>query len=344
MDDITKRITDIHERIKTALDISKTERELEQARLNFLTRNAGLAQLLAQLKEFSAEQKRIIGPLLNNVRDQVFSLYEERKKQIQNERHAREQKRSELFDVTAYQPGVSYGSLHPYTIVGQKIEDVFTSMGYTIADGPELEDEWHNFDALNVPAHHPARDMQDTLWLTLPQKLMRTHTSNVQIRVMQERKPPLAVISSGRAYRYEATDATHDYMFMQTEALLVAENISVANLLATIKVLLQAIFDRSDLNIRVRPSYFPFVEPGMEVDMQCVFCTDGCSVCKYTKFIEMAGVGMVHPNVLTACGLDPKKYNGFAFGFGLTRLVMLRYGINDIRLLSSGNLEFLTQF
>lgn len=344
MDDITKRAEQLHEQIKNALKNAQTDHELEQVRLQYLTRNAELAQLLAGLKDLNPEQKREVGPQLNQVREQVHNLYEERKKQIQTQKYSSDQKKQELFDVTAYQPGISHGSLHPYTLIIKKIEDAFISMGYTIADGPELEDEWHNFDALNIPSDHPARDLQDTLWLELPQKLMRTHTSNVQIRYMQENKPPLAIVSSGRAFRYEATDATHDYVFMQTEGLLVNTDTSMAQLLATMRVLLQAIFEREDLKLSVRPTYYPFVEPGIDVHMSCVFCKNGCGVCKHTGWIEIVGAGMVHPNVLKACGIDPEKYNGFAFGFGLTRLVMLKYGINDIRLLTGGNLEFLTQF
>jgi len=344
MNEILLRITQLSAEITNALNNAQTEHELEQVRLKYLTRSAELAQLLAGLKDLDSEQKRVVGPQLNQIRDQVFRLYDECKKQLQDKIYQAAQKRKELFDVTAYNPGVLHGSLHPYTIVNQKLEDVFLSMGYTIVDGQELEDEWHNFDVLNIPADHPARDLQDTLWLELPQKLMRTHTSNMQVRVMQKQKPPLAMLCSGRAFRYEATDATHDYVFWQTEGLLVNTDISMAHLLATIKVFLQAVFEREDLAISVRPTYFPFVEPGIEVHMSCVFCKNGCKVCKYTGYIEIVGAGMVHPNVLTACGVDPKSYSGFAFGFGLTRLVMLKYGINDIRLLTGGNLEFLTQF
>jgi phenylalanyl-tRNA synthetase alpha chain len=292
----------------------------------------------------SPEQKREYGPQLNDVRTRVYAQYEERKRALGIAGYRQEQQKQAHFDVTAYQPHVIHGSLHPYTRIVQTLEDIFTSMGYAIVDGPELETEWANFDALNIPVDHPARDLQDTLWLELPNKLMRTHTSNVQVHVMQQQQPPLAILSSGRAYRYEATDATHDYVFMQTEGLLVAKNVSMANLIATIQVFLQAIFERDKLSLVIKPTYYPFVEPGIEVHMQCVFCTHGCSVCKYTRYIEVVGAGLVHPNVLRACNIDPTVYTGFAFGFGLVRLVMLHYGINDVRLLSSGDLEFLTQF
>jgi len=344
MDAIKKQAEQLYEQIATALAGVKSEQELEEVRLKFLTRSAELAQLLSSLKDLAPEQKRILGPQLNGIRERVYAQYEERKKQLGQAGYQHAQQKQALFDVTAYQPGALHGSLHPYTRIIETLEDIFTSMGYAIADGPELEDEWANFTALNIPADHPARDLQDTLWLELPEKLMRTHTSNIQVRYMQKHKPPLAMLCHGRAYRYEATDATHDYVFMQTEGLLVGKNVSMANLIATIQVFLQTIFEKKDLTIVVKPTYYPFVEPGIEIHMQCVFCTSGCSVCKYTRYIEVVGAGLVHPSVLTACGIDPKVYSGFAFGFGLVRLVMLRYGINDVRLLSSGDLEFLTQF
>ena len=217
-------------------------------------------------------------------------------------------------------------------------------MGYKIAEGPELETEFYNFTALNIPEYHPARDIQDTFWLKIPGMLMRTQTSSVQIHEMAKKDLPIAILASGRCYRNEATDASHDFVFMQVEGLLIDKKISLANLLATLKTCLRAIFDKDDLEIRVRPGYFPFVEPGLEIDVLCPFCKSGCSVCKKTKWIEIVGAGLVHPNVLKHGGLDPKEYTGFAFGFGLTRLVMLKYGINDIRLLNSGKLEFLQQF
>ena len=217
-------------------------------------------------------------------------------------------------------------------------------MGYQIVEGPELETDYYNFQALNIPENHPARDLQDTFWLNLPNQLMRTQTSPVQIRVMETQQPPVAILSVGRAYRNEATDASHEFVFEQAEGLFVGKNVSLANLLATLKLFLQEIFESKNLEIRVRPGYFPFVEPGLEVDMLCPFCEKGCSVCKKTKWIEIGGAGIVHPNVLKACGLNPDEFSGFAFGMGLTRIVMLKFGINDIRLLSSNKIDFLRQF
>ncbi len=218
------------------------------------------------------------------------------------------------------------------------------SMGFEIADGPEIETEYINFEALNIPADHPARDMQDTFWLDVPGMLLRTHTSSVQIHTMHKRTTPIAAVSLGRCYRNEATDATHDYVFMQCEGIFIDKNVSMAHLLGTMKAWLQAFFENKTIDIRIRPSFFPFVEPGVEVDCTCPFCTNGCSICKKTGWIELGGAGLIHPHVLKAGNIDPEIYSGFAFGFGLTRLVMLMYGIRDIRLLHEGSLEFLKQF
>ena len=217
-------------------------------------------------------------------------------------------------------------------------------MGYEIINGPEIDTDFFNFETLNIPKDHPARDMHDTFWLDIPNMVMRTHTSSVQAHAMLEKKPPLAVATPGRCYRSEATDASHDYMFMQCEILFIDKNVSLSNLFATAKVFLQNLFGKNDLKIRVRPAYFPFVEPGVEMDITCPFCKTGCSVCKKTCWIEIGGAGLIHPNVLKSCNINPEEYSGFAFGFGLTRLVMLKYGINDIRLLHSTKLEFLKQF
>jgi len=217
-------------------------------------------------------------------------------------------------------------------------------MGFERADGPEIETDYYNFEALNIPEDHPARDMHDTFWLTLPNMLLRTHTSTVQIRAMEQRDKPLAIFAPGRAYRNEETDASHDFMFTQLETLLIDKNVSMANLLATAKTFLQKIFNKQNLEIRVRPGYFPFVEPGVEIDAQCPFCTQGCSVCKKTRWIELLGAGLVHPNVLKYGGVDTDIYSGFAFGLGIERLAMIKHGITDIRLFHQNKESFLKQF
>jgi phenylalanyl-tRNA synthetase alpha chain len=217
-------------------------------------------------------------------------------------------------------------------------------MGYHVVDGPEVETDWNNFEALNIPKDHPARDSQDTFYMAGPGSLvLRTHTSPVQIRAMRRFEPPLRMIAPGKVFRHEATDASHEHTFHQLEGLVVDKGVSVAHLIHAMKTLLRGIFQK-DLEIRLRPGYFPFVEPGFELDARCPFCTAGCSVCKRTRWIELLPCGLVHPNVLKACDIDPELWSGFAFGLGLSRLVMLRYGIDDVRMLLSGELRFLEQF
>ncbi len=237
------------------------------------------------------------------------------------------------------------GHLHPVTQVIREITDSFIAMGFEVADGSEVESEHYNFDALNVPKDHPARDMQDTFWVKgVPQTVLRTHTSAVQVRYMESHKPPFKIIVPGKVYRYEATDATHETQFHQIEGLVVGEGISLAHLKHTLDTFFKSLYGK-DVATRLRPSYFPFVEPGVEIDMSCMKCAGrGCSVCKQTGWIEVMGGGMVHPNVLRAGGVDPQKYQGFAFGAGVDRLVMIRYGIDDIRLLYSGDLRLVNQF
>lgn len=346
---------------------------LEQVRVKFLSRQGLIPEFLKLIKDLASEDKIKFGPKLQEFRktseqefaakqnliasqnipaqdnQKIKSSYQDHQPVSSASNYKSENKNKNFnlnltLDPTGELPNQKFGSLHPYTQVIEKLENIFISMGFRIAEGPELETEFNNFTALNIPDDHPARDSQDTFWLRLPQQLMRTQTSPVQIRELSKQELPVAVIAAGRAYRNEATDASHDFVFMQLEGLLVDKNISVANLLGTLKTCLRAIFEREDLDIRVRPGFFPFVEPGLEIDMLCPFCTAGCSVCKRTRWIEIVGAGLVHPNVLRACGIDPQEYSGFAFGFGLTRLVMLKYGINDIRLLHSGKLDFLTQF
>lgn len=344
MNDLRQQIEQLKQKFSDALLKAKIDQELEDVRIKYLGRSGEIAILMQSLKSLATEDKVVFGPLLNDLKKSSEEAFETKKSQLANQKLKIEEEKKKNFDVTAIKPGQLHGSLHPYTHVIEQIENVFISMGYKVLDGPELEDEFHNFEALNIPADHPARDIQDTFWLNLPGKLMRTHTSPVQIRGMETHTPPIAIFATGRCYRNEATDASHDFVFMQAECMFIDKNVSMSNLLATIEVLLSAIFGKKKLNIRTRPGYFPFVEPGIEVDMQCPFCTEGCSVCKRTTWIEMGGAGLVHPNVLRSCGIDPVEYSGFAFGFGLTRLVILKYGINDIRLLNSGKIDFLEQF
>ncbi|MEX0940806.1 MAG: phenylalanine--tRNA ligase subunit alpha [Candidatus Babeliales bacterium] len=344
MNSIKERIDRIKTEFLSALKQVKKEEDLEKIRLTYLARKGSIAELMSALKSLSLEEKRAVGPLLNKLKQSCEALFEAKQKTLKKELILAEQAKKIHFDVTAYLPNKPKGSLHPLTQIQEEVNDAFISLGFEIADGPEIENEFYNFEALNIPENHPARDMFDTFWLDIPGLLLRTHTSSVQIRTMQEQKPPLAIAAPGRVYRHEATDASHDYTFMQVEGLMVDKNISLGNLLATVRSFMQKIFEKNNLDIRVRPSYFPFVEPGIEIDIECPFCNHGCSVCQETEWIEICGAGLVHPNVLDSCGIDPNEYSGFAFGFGLTRLAMLKYGIPDIRLLHSSNIEFLKQF
>lgn len=237
------------------------------------------------------------------------------------------------------------GHIHPLTRTMDEIVRIFTELGFEVALGPEIETEYYNFDALNVPKDHPARDMQDTFWIKgVKETVLRTHTSPVQIRYMEKNKPPLRIVVPGKVFRYEATDATHETQFHQVEGLVVGENVTMAGLKGVLELFFKKLFG-NDIKMRMRPSYFPFVEPGVEIDVSCFLCNGaGCNVCKKSGWIEVMGGGMVHPNVLHASGIDPRKYSGLAFGIGVDRLVMLKYGIEDIRLLYAGDLRFVNQF
>ncbi len=344
MVDIKKLIESYQTTFFAELAGVKTEQELEAFRIAHVSRHGSLSVLIQRLKEFSLEEKKEFGPLFNDLKERAYSAFKNKEEELLQKKIALENLRNAHFDVTAYKPFEQRGSLHPYTHIIERVEDIFISMGFEIIEGPEVETDFYNFEALNIPKDHPARDMQDTFWLTLPGLLMRTHTSSVEIHTMIKRKPPFAIAVPGRAYRNEATDASHDFMFMQLEGLVVGKNISLAHLFATVQAFLQNLFEKEDLSIKIQPSYYPFVEPGVDIIMSCPFCTQGCSVCKRTRWIEIAGAGLTHPNVLKACNIDPQEYSAFAFGFGLTRLAMLKYGIIDIRLLHTNKLEFLKQF
>lgn len=344
MKSLESRYYKIKEQFEVAIAQASSSGEVEELRVVYLGRSGHITELLSHLKDLSIEDKKNMGPLLNSLRMAATEQLSLVKEKFVAQEIAFELAKKANFDVTAYQPDQLCGTLHPYTHIIRRIEDIFMSMGFSYATGPEIETEWFNFDALNIPAQHPARDMQDTFWLDVPGMLLRTHTSNVQIRTMKQQKPPLAIFCTGRVYRHEATDATHDFMFTQVEGMLIDTNVSLDQLIAVLKQFMQALFDKKELNIRLRPSYFPFVEPGLEVDISCIFCSDGCGICKKSGWIELGGAGLIHAHVLNGCGIDSEKYSGFAFGMGIERLAMLLYGINDIRLFHSGKIEFLKQF
>jgi len=341
MQKLEEQIAAIEQSFSDAMAAVSSAEQLENVRIEFLGRNGLIAGLTDQLKQLPVEQKRTVGPYLQKFKAAAQQAHDEKKQELDRQASRAADEQNKYFDVTAYRAPKFGGGLHIYTRVIDDLTRIFIGMGYDIVDGPEVDTDFYNFEALNIPPDHPARDMQDTFWLTQPGMLLRTHTSNVQIHYMEKNEPPFALFSPGRVYRHEQTDATHDFMFTQGEPLLVGRGISMANLLATAQTFLRAFFEKSDLAIRVRPGYFPFVEPGVEIDMSCPFCTAGCSVCKQTRWIELLGAGMVHPNVLRAVGIDPEVYSGFAMGMGIERLAMIKYGINDVRLFHSNKLAFL---
>ncbi|MGV3522583.1 MAG: phenylalanine--tRNA ligase subunit alpha [Candidatus Sericytochromatia bacterium] len=333
------------EQAQAAIAAAQDENALEALRVEYLGKKSPFKAFFSEMGKLPPDQKAQAGQVVNAARQAVEAALGARKESFKALKFA-DLGDKEWLDVTA--PGLrqlapTRGRLHPLTQLQYEIEDIFRSMGFQVFDGPQIEDDFHNFSALNIPADHPARDMQDTFWLSNG-RLLRTHTSSVQIRAMQSHTPPLRGISPGRVFRYEATDASHENTFYQVEGLMIDKDISVANLIYVMKVLLREIFQK-DVKVRLRPGFFPFVEPGFELDISCLICGgDGCPVCKHEGWVELLPCGAVHPNVLSACGIDPKVYTGFAFGLGLNRLVMMRYGIDDIRHFQSGNLEFLEQF
>lgn len=329
--DLRQKLENIKTQFEEKIPQVKDIKALEDLRVEFLGRRSELVESLKGLKDLAEDERKKIGPIANELRQKIEQLIEEKKRVIK-ESVLGEMLGKERIDISAPAKKIPHGHLHPLTLMQRKIEEVFKSMGFEIVDGPEVETEYYNFDALNVPADHPAREMQDTFWLQAPRLLMRTQTSSVQIRYAENNQPPIRIISQGRVFRFEATDQTHDIQFHQIEGLMIDKNISLANLKGTLDVLFKKIFG-DDVVVRFRPSYFPFVEPGVEVDMKF-----------RGKWLEVGGAGMVHPNVLNTMKIDSRKWQGFAFGMGVERLAMIKYGIDDVRLFSGGDLRFLKQF
>jgi phenylalanyl-tRNA synthetase alpha chain len=315
--------------------------ELDAVRVHYLGKNGQLTARLKQLGKLPKEERPEAGQAINRAKQMLQGLIEQRRSAL--EQQALEQRlASEQVDVTLPGRGHGLGGLHPVTRTLERIERLFANAGFTVAEGPEIEDDHHNFEALNIPAHHPARAMHDTFYFDA-HLLLRTHTSPVQIRVMEAAGPPLKIIAPGRVYRCDS-DLTHTPMFHQVEGLLVDENVSFADLKGVIYDFLQNFFEQ-DLKLRFRPSYFPFTEPSAEVDIECVMCSgNGCRVCGNTGWLEVLGCGMVHPEVFRHVGIDSERYTGYAFGMGVERLTMLRYGVNDLRLFFENDLRFLRQF
>lgn len=315
---------------------------LDDVRVRLLGKKGSLTEQLKQLGQLSAEERPAAGQAINRIKQRIQEAIEQKRSTL--EAAILEQRlASESIDITLPGRGDLPGGLHPVSITMNRIQALFTPLGFTVSEGPEIEDDYHNFEALNIPAHHPARAMHDTFYFDA-HTLLRTHTSPVQVRVMKQQQPPLRIIAPGRVYRCDS-DLTHTPMFHQVEGLLVDENVSFANLKGLLIDFLHLFFERDDLAVRFRPSYFPFTEPSAEVDIQCVMCSGkGCRVCSHTGWLEVLGCGMVHPKVFEHAGIDNERYTGFAFGMGVERLAMLRYGVNDLRLFFENDLGFLEQF
>ena len=339
---LEEQIDGVRRRALERIAAAANPEELEAGRVEALGRKGFLSNVSKEFGKLAPEERARAGKLLNEAKQAIEAALEQRRTRFEEDA-LKAQLESEWIDLTLPAPGIRPGSLHPVTQVQSEIEELFISMGFAVLDGPEVETEYHNFDALNIPADHPARDTQDTFWLTNG-LLLRTHTSPVQVRGMQKLGPPLRMIAPGRVFRNEEVDASHEHTFYQLEGMMIDRDVSVAHLIYFMKTLLSSIF-RREVTVRLRPGFFPFVEPGFELDIQCLICGGpGCPVCKQSGWVELLPCGLVNPNVLRMSGIDPEEWNGFAFGLGLTRLAMMRYGIDDIRLLASGDLRFLNQF
>jgi phenylalanyl-tRNA synthetase alpha chain len=335
------KIKQIESEALQAIKSAETMQSLDDARIRYLGKKSEFMQLLKSLGSLSPEERPKVGALINSVKQKleqelrgkkILLLQSEQKKKIE----------SEKIDVTLPGKGIRRGRIHPITQVMEEAKLIFLRLGYEIAEGPDIESDYYNFDGLNIPPHHPSRDMWSTLFVT-DEVLLRTHTSPVQIRVMEKRKPPLAIIAPGRVYRRDS-DATHSPVFHQLEGFLVNHRVTFGDLKGTLTEFLKQMFGK-EKNVRFRPSFFPFTEPSAEVDVECVMCNGrGCRLCKETGWIEILGSGMIDPNVFKAVGYDPEKYSGFAFGMGIERIAMLKYGIDNIRLFFENDVRFLEQF
>ena len=315
--------------------------ELEQFRIRFLSKKGIIPGLFASFKDVAPEERKEMGQLLNQLKNAAQDRVEEMRQLLES---ARTEVRQE-FDLTRPAGGVGVGSRHPISIVRREIVDIFARIGFIVAEGPEMENDWYNFTALNFPEEHPARDMQDTFFLAKkPDILLRTHTSSVQVRAMEQRKPPLREIYPGRVFRNEAISARAHCIFHQVEGLYVDHNVSFADLKQTLYYFAREMYGQHT-EVRFRPSFFPFTEPSAEMDISCMVCGgEGCPICKYSGWVEILGCGMVDPSVLDNCGIDSREYTGFAFGMGIERIAILRYQIKDIRLFFENDMRFLSQF
>lgn len=326
---------------RDAINNAQDAAALDEVRVEYLGKKGSITGQLKSLGKLSAEERPAAGAEINKVKQALQTLISERKDSLDNAAVAAKLA-NETIDVTLPGRGQTTGGLHPVTRTIERISEFFEAIGFETVEGPEIEDDYHNFEALNIPAHHPARAMHDTFYIN-ETTVLRTHTSPVQVRVMENSEPPLKIICPGRVYRCDS-DLTHSPMFHQVEGLLISESTSFADLKGIVEEFLRVFFEK-ELAVRFRPSYFPFTEPSAEVDIQCVMCNgDGCRVCSQTGWLEVMGCGMVHPRVFEHSNIDTEKYSGFAFGMGVERLAMLRYGVNDLRLFFDNDLRFLEQF
>ena len=337
-----KKIAEIIRNFTEAADSASDSAAVEKLRVAFLGKKGEIAELMKDLKSAPAEQKKEFGQKINQLKKDVEGKLTDLTAAIEQKELEALINSAECYDVTM-PSGVGTGSYHPITLVQRELEEIFASMGFTVEDYDEIVDDYHCFEALNIPKHHPARDMQDTYYLDNGQ-LLKTHTSAAQNAIMRKYGAPLRAIFPGRCFRNEAIDACHENTFFQMEGIMIDKDISISNLIYFMKTMLSEVFQR-DVQVRLRPGFFPFVEPGFELDISCQVCGGtGCPSCKNSGWLELCPCGMIHPNVLIAGGIDPEEYTGFAFGLGLTRLAMMKYGVKDIRTFNSGNLKALSQF
>ncbi len=346
---MSNQIATLRQEFAARLDAVKSVTELEEIRVEYLGKKGSVTGLLKSMKDLSAEEKKTFGQEVNVLKNEVTEAIAKKTEALKQEELEREIQASPEFDVSA-PPVLDRGSFHPITLVQRECEEIFKSMGFVVEDYSEIVTDYECFEALNIPKHHPARDMQDTYYLTNGQ-LLKSHTSAAQNAIYKkyskalfEEGKPIKAIFPGRCFRNEATDACHENTFFQMEGVMVDKNISISNLIFFMKNMLSEVFKR-DVKVRLRPGFFPFVEPGFELDISCAICGgDGCPSCKNSGWLELCPCGMIHPEVLKAGGIDPEEYTGFAFGLGLTRLAMMKYGVKDIRDLNSGSLKALAQF
>lgn len=337
-----EEVLKIREQFLKDIETIETEQQLLEIKVKYIGKKGELTLILRSMGKLTPEERPIIGELVNEIRDEIEKTVEEEKNKLKK-KELQKRLETENIDITEPSKKIKLGSLHPITQIIKEVEEVFLGMGYEIADGPEIESTFYNFDQLNAPADHPSRDLQDTFYIT-DNIILRTQTSPIQARVMEKQKPPIKIICPGAVYRSDAVDATHSPVFHQVEGLVVDKNISMADLKGTLEIFAKKCLGEKT-QIRFRPHHFPFTEPSAEADVSCFVCGGkGCRVCKGEGWIELLGCGMVHPNVLKNCGIDPQEYSGFAFGFGVERIAMAKYGITDMRLLYENDVRFLKQF